>query len=290
MPLSLAAFCVLGRAGPGLGHSPDRSQGVKGLFCRPAECSWAGTSHAGASRPHPTGRSKGRGPPPQARGRGTCRLYCLLESPNALSMSGSLRRDLLPWLSRPFPAALPPKLPSPRQTSEPRCCTPLPGPQRGDLIPSQKTHTDLIADFSGGGRELSPGVRLPHALASFQRDVGREIPACFPRPAPSSPCSRARHPTGPTRSDPPGAPGLLPAKGSRQTHGHKDYRSTGMRKGRGRRAVPTGGLGTAGGRACGPGSAPVPSAGLRATSGRGPDRRFHPRGPFFVLPDSDSSV
>lgn len=205
-------------------------------------------------------------------------------------MSGSLRRDLLPWLSRPFPAALPPKLPSQRQTSEPRCCTPLPGPQRGDLIPSQKTHTDLIADFSGGGRELSPGVRLPHALASFQRDVGREIPACSPRPAPSSPCSRARHPTGPTRSDPPGAPGLLPAKGSRQTHGHKDCRSTGMRKGRGRRAVPTGGLGAAGGRACGLGSAPVPSAGLRATSGRGPDRRFHPRGPFFVLPDSDSSV
>lgn len=181
MPLSLAAFCVSGRAGPGLGHSSDRSQGVKGLFCRPAECSWAGTSHAGASRPHPTGRSKGRGPPPQAGGRGTCRLYCLLESPNALSMSGSLRRDLLPWLSRPFPAALPPKLPSRRQTSEPRCCTPLPGPQRGDLIPSQKTHTDLIADFSGGGRELSPGVRLPHALASFQRDVGREIPACSPR-------------------------------------------------------------------------------------------------------------
>lgn len=228
-------------------------------------------------------------------GRGTCRLYCLLESPNALSMSGSLRRDLLPWLSRPFPAALPPKLPSQRQTSEPRCCTPLPGPQRGDLIPSQKTHTDLIADFSGGGRELPPGVRLPHTLASFQRDVGREIPACSPCPAPSSPCSRARHPTGPTRSDPPGAPGLLPAKGSRQTHGHKDYRSTGMRKGRGRRAVPTGGLGAAGGRACGlgsalPGSAPVPSAGLRPTSGRGPDRQFHPRGPFFVLPDSDSSV
>lgn len=115
-----AAFSVSGRVGLGLSHSSERSRGVQELSCRPAVSPWAGTSHTGASRPRPTGRSKGRGPPPEARG--TCRLYCLLENPNALGMSESLKRDLLPWFSQPFPVTLPPKTPLSRQTSEPRCC------------------------------------------------------------------------------------------------------------------------------------------------------------------------
>lgn len=53
-----------------------------------------------------------------------------------------------------------------------------------------------------------------------------------------------------------------------------------MRKGRGRRAVPTGGLGTAGGQACGLGSAPVPSAGLRATPAEAQTGGFIPEVPF----------
>lgn len=106
----LAAFSFSGRAGPGLRHSSERSQGVKELFCRPAECSRAGTSHTGALRPRSTGCSEGRSPPPEAGG--TCRLYCLLENPNALSVSESLRRDLLPWFSQPFPVTPPSKLSS----------------------------------------------------------------------------------------------------------------------------------------------------------------------------------
>lgn len=100
----------------------------------------------------------------------------------------------------------------------------------------------------------------------------------FPVATPSSPCARALHPTGLPRSNPPGAPGALPVKGSRQTHGHRDHRSTGMasRACACLGAVTTGGLGTPGGRAPGHGSALLCSDAPPPTAPSRPQRCFWP--------------